>query len=68
MGSGHCPDHTSAVPQEPVQDRLSAALNRNGLRPAKDTFQLGRPEKMLRMKRGCEMISVMAGHWLKDGH
>ena len=27
MGSGHCPDHTSAVPQEPAQDRLSAALN-----------------------------------------
>jgi hypothetical protein len=26
MGSRHCPDHTSAVPQEPAQDRLSAAL------------------------------------------
>jgi hypothetical protein len=25
MGSGHCPDHTSAVPQEPAQDRLSVS-------------------------------------------
>jgi len=30
MGSGHCTNHTSAVPQEPAQDRVSAALNRNG--------------------------------------
>jgi hypothetical protein len=50
MGSGHYPDHTSAVPQEPAQDPLSASLNENGLRRAGDTFQLGRPEKMLRMK------------------
>jgi hypothetical protein len=27
MGSRHCPDHTSAVPQEPAEDRLSVALN-----------------------------------------
>lgn len=46
-GQGHCPDHASAVPQEPAQNRLSATLNRNGLRPARDTFQLGRPEKIL---------------------
>ena len=38
-GQGHCPDHASAVPQEPAQNRLSATLNRNGLRPARDTFQ-----------------------------
>src|ERR1700761_9029362 len=50
MGSGHCPDHASAGPQEPAQNRFSATLNRNGLRPARDTFQLGRPEKILRMK------------------
>ena len=50
MGSGHCHDHTPAVPQEPAQDRLSAALNRNGLRRTRDAFQLGRPETMLRMK------------------
>lgn len=49
-GQGHCPDHASAVPQEPAQDRLSAAFTRNGLRPARDTFQLGHPEKIRRMK------------------
>ena len=45
MGARHCHDHTSAGAEEPAEDRLSAALNRNGLRPAKDTFHLGRPER-----------------------
>ena len=37
-------------PVQSAQNRILATLNRNGLRPARDTFQLGRPEKILRLK------------------